>query len=406
MKPQKCSRQLGSINPSNLNEDEVLFCYGVLATQALLLPRFYFSNSKGSRWGLKLTMYGHTIIRSNVYPSQKAAKVDVCRAAMKKLQADYPEWILPEEDDCLVTSGWNWTGLLRDYCTHNGLPAPEYIRILHKQGHCHAVKVQCDMYTGPIDYYPSEFDSQNASAYRALQALWIHGTGCSWNSSGPIPLKNTDEQTLANVPRPPESLFPDIEHSSLLCRKRQAESEHVPLNSPKPNKKQKQMKKGPGNSNLLKLTNCRLPTIDVPAQEEEKRWKVTPKELLFQIGTLLASTDRLKKVCNLLGLEDPEIRVQRTDGRLIEAYGEYTGGVYFNEDPFLMRASPIGRISNMQGTEVAVKDACAERAVDYLIRMVEEDLDIEQTAAKERGLVGQWGDAVRELLKENGAQHV
>jgi hypothetical protein len=51
-----------------------------------------------------------------------------------------------------------------------------------------------------------------------------------------------------------------------------------------------------------------------------------------------------EKVCDLLKLEHPEIRIERSDGRLIETGGQYTAAAYFKGDPFLTRAGAIGRI--------------------------------------------------------------
>ncbi|KAL2864895.1 uncharacterized protein BJX67DRAFT_359948 [Aspergillus lucknowensis] len=61
-----------------------------------------------------MTMYGMTFVRSHVYESRIDAKVDICREALKKLKADYPEWIVPERPhNSLAPSGWNWAETLR-----------------------------------------------------------------------------------------------------------------------------------------------------------------------------------------------------------------------------------------------------------------------------------------------------
>ncbi|PYI04496.1 hypothetical protein BO78DRAFT_449686 [Aspergillus sclerotiicarbonarius CBS 121057] len=393
-KSQKCPRRLASTNLCKLSEDEVLFCYGALATQALLLPRFQFNNSKDSRWGVKLTMYGFTIARSNVYPSQKAAKADVCLAALKRLQAEYPEWILPdEEQDGPVTSGWDWIELLRamaEYCVQNGIPGPAYTKFLPERGnmYCHGVKVRHATYTGPMDHYASDYVSRNTSAYKALQTLLIHGSGEVCNFPGPFTLKRHDEKLLADVPR----------FSGFVNRETDPKPRAEPENDSsrlERSKKRKLDTEGSGNSNLLPLTNCRLSSMHVCIQEEEKRWKLTPRELATQIGALGSYVDKLTKVCELLELEHPELRVDRLDGRLVETHGDYTAGAYFKNDPFLTRAGAVGHIISMQGTKIAVEEACAQKVVDYLMTMVQEDYNIEEAAAEERRIIEQWGKGNR-----------
>ncbi|RAL04354.1 uncharacterized protein BO80DRAFT_432050 [Aspergillus ibericus CBS 121593] len=396
LKSQKCPRRLASTKLCKLSQDEVLFFYGALATQALLLPRFQFYNTKDSRWGVKLTMYGFTITKSNIYPSQRAAKADVCLAALKKLQAEYPEWILPdEEQDGPVTSGWDWIELLRvmaEYCVQNGIPGPAYTKFLPERGdaYCHGVKVRHATYTGPMDHYASDHVSQNTSAYKALQTLLVHGSGEACNFPGPFTLKRHDEKLLADVPRFPGFVNHEADSRLSVASKTRAKPES---NSPRPerSKKRKLDNEGSGNSNLLPLTNCRLSSTDVRVQEEEKRWKLTPQQLATQIGALGSYVDKLTKVCELLELEHPEVRVDRLDGRLVETQGDYTAGAYFKNDPFLTRAGAIGHIISMQGTKFAVEEACAQKVVDYLMTLVQEDYNLEEAAAEERRLIEQWG---------------
>ncbi|PWY78151.1 hypothetical protein BO94DRAFT_472361, partial [Aspergillus sclerotioniger CBS 115572] len=396
-------RRLGSTNLCKLSEDEVLFCYGALATQALLLPRFQFNNSKDSRWGVKLTMYGFTIARSNVYSSQKAAKADVCRTALKRLQAEYPEWVLPDEEQGgPVTSGWDWIELLREYCVQNGISGPAYTKFLPERGnvYCHGVKVQHATYTGPMDHYASDYVSRNTSAYKALQTLLIHGSGEVCNFPGPFTLKRHDERLLADVPRLSGFVNHDMDSRPPVALKPRTEPENVGSKPLERSKKRKLDGDAPGNSNLLPLTNCRLSSVDVCVQEEVKRWKLTPRELATQIGAMKSYVDKLTKICELLELEHPELRVERIDGRLVETYGDYTAGAYFKNDPFLTRAGAIGHISSMQGTRLAVEESCAQKVVDYLTTMVQEDYNMEKAAAEGRRLIEQWGKGNRRAAIE------
>ena len=97
-------------------------------------------------------------------------------------------------------------------------------------------------------------------------------------------------------------------------------------------------------------------------------------------------------ICDLLALERPEIRIKRTDGRLIEADGEYTAAAYFKADPFLARAGAIGQTQSFSTTRNAVHEACAWKVCDYLTDMVKEDMMLEQKAAKEREAITMWGE--------------
>ncbi|KAL4743055.1 hypothetical protein BDV11DRAFT_179472 [Aspergillus similis] len=100
-------------------------------------------------------------------------------------------------------------------------------------------------------------------------------------------------------------------------------------------------------------------------------------------------------VCDLLKLEHPEIRIERSDGRLIENEGQYTAAAYFRGDPFLTRAGAIGRIQTFSGTRTAVHEACAWNVCDYLIDLVKEDMMLEDNAAKKRETITRWGDTAR-----------
>lgn len=97
----------------NISNDDVLFYFGVLATRALLLPRFQFNGSKkGDKWGVKLTMYGHTIVKGIQYKSHKLAKVTICREALEKLKAEYADFTFPGHPQDKTPSSLDWVELL------------------------------------------------------------------------------------------------------------------------------------------------------------------------------------------------------------------------------------------------------------------------------------------------------
>lgn len=95
-----------------LSPNQIVFYYGVLAAQALLLPRFEFTQGQvNQKWGGTLTMYGHTLVEPALFKTQNDAKVELCQAALKKLVAQFPEWSVPEEPGDIPAQkgrGWDW----------------------------------------------------------------------------------------------------------------------------------------------------------------------------------------------------------------------------------------------------------------------------------------------------------
>ncbi|RAH71202.1 uncharacterized protein BO66DRAFT_437624 [Aspergillus aculeatinus CBS 121060] len=379
--PAKISR-FADVDLDYLEDDVVLFCFGVLTTQALLLPRFQFNFSKTRRWGVKLTMYGHTIIKSTVYDTQKEAKSDACRAALKKLQLDFPDWILPDDFDNIES-------------------------IMHGNEVYHKVQVHRTTYTGRTGTYAEDELSRRSCALLALRHLYIDGSETNSNLSGTLTLEGMDARLLALVPRDPVQartyIWGSSNHAKASRKKTKRERmvqfhkkkrpvEHEP-SAEFPNEvdgNRKRPKSVPRNSNMLPLQHSRLASIEVPAEKEEKRWAVTPCQIQRQIHDLASSTERLQKVCDLLRLEYPEIRVDRQDGRLIDTRGEYTAGAYFKTDPFLRRAGAVGPVTGLQDSRSLAEQACAEEVIKYLIRMVEEDEELETKIAKQRQSVEQW----------------
>ena len=103
----------------DLSPSQAVFYFGVLAVQALLLPRVQFSQGPGHgdrKWGGTLTMYGHTIVEPNVFDVQSEAKATLCRAALKRLMSQFPEWSVPDEPEDFPArrcTGWNWVEVLQ-----------------------------------------------------------------------------------------------------------------------------------------------------------------------------------------------------------------------------------------------------------------------------------------------------
>ncbi|KAL3445944.1 hypothetical protein BJX65DRAFT_136408 [Aspergillus insuetus] len=370
---------LGSLNLETLSDSKILYYFGVLAIQTVLLPQFHLTRGrKRDRWGVKMTMYGMTFVRSHVYASRKDAKVDVCKEALKKLKVEHPDWIVPERPGgSLPPVDRDWVKILREYCGQQGLRDPRYTTYEHHQGYRHEVEVGGGMYFGVLRHYPDEHSSRQGAAHLALYDMLVRGEDSYPDLQGLSTVNARKESPSALVPRdsprmtfeqhiPAKRKREDHERSRAVSRRvRESRSPADVLGA---------LESMPSNANLQPLKKSRLAAIEIePPVAEESRWKVTPSELSYQIRNLSSWTMKLERICNVLALEQPKIRIERTDGRLIEEGGEYTAGAWFTLDPFLTRASPIGKVQNVPGTRGAAHEACAQRVSDYLIGLVEED---------------------------------
>lgn len=105
---------LGALDPLRCTRHNVLFYFGVLTTQHHLRPQFNFIRDDASgRWGVKLTLYGQTLLKPNLYGSKSSVKVEVCREALGYLKQDYAQWTVPDEpSEFLTAPEWNWVELL------------------------------------------------------------------------------------------------------------------------------------------------------------------------------------------------------------------------------------------------------------------------------------------------------
>ncbi|KAL3465135.1 hypothetical protein BJX64DRAFT_285676 [Aspergillus heterothallicus] len=344
---------LGTLNLGAVSDSRILYYFGVLATQAQLLPKFHLTRGrKQDRWGVKLTMYGMTFVRSHVYASCKGAKVDVCREALRKLKTQYPEWHVPEPPkESLPSVDRDWVYLLHEYCVQQGLAKPKYTKYEHQRGYRHEVEVDGGMYFGTLKHYPNEHLSEQGSAQLALYDMLVGGVTSETGLQDVSILETSSSSLLALVPREPLrlSLEPHLpgrrkreDHEGSRAVRRRVRKSRSPARF---TCVQKSM---PRNANMQPLENCRLAAIEVEAPAvEDKRWKVTPLELSYQIRDLESWAAKLER--------------------------EHTAAAWFKEDPFLSRASPIGKVQNVPGTRNAASEACAERVADFLIKMVEED---------------------------------
>ncbi|RMJ22340.1 hypothetical protein PHISP_06787 [Aspergillus sp. HF37] len=439
--PPRCGSQHGAsrlidLPIQDLGDGKVLFYFGVLATHVILLPRIQFSEvpRRYARWGVKLTMYGHTIDASPQYDSQEAARVDACRTALEVLKAEYPEWTVPSDPlESRIPRDWDWVQLLRDYCVQNAIPDPKYTKLSNAR---YTLDLQGSLFSGTSGTYNGDWDSQNGCAHMAMYSMLVFGNGMI-ATYPPVTLRNSNEQMLALIPRVPGGAAshagvkraPDdttsastsalastsnASHSSSNGRKKR-KTQNAPAPAPASNvsqglsksdkkrlvrrakrarkaarkaqerleaqKKTKatartqapQAQNASASANMVPVTNRRLAEVGVPEPKIEKRWPFSPKTLGAQLAKLQSRSERLQQACNLLNLEHPKIVTE-------QAGSQYDAAAHFSSDPFLTRAGPIGWAKG--NGENAAREACSEKVVEYLVAMVLEDTEIEKTLGR------------------------
>ena len=88
-----------------------------------LSPRYQFKygGPNGRKIGVRLTLYGHTVVVGPIADSAGMAKVMACSQALAKLRKFNPQWITPPLPmDGQTGPEWNWVRLLE------GELLPEY----------------------------------------------------------------------------------------------------------------------------------------------------------------------------------------------------------------------------------------------------------------------------------------
>ncbi|KAL4875496.1 hypothetical protein BJY04DRAFT_223958 [Aspergillus karnatakaensis] len=376
------------------SDSKILFYFGVLTTQEHLLPRFYLTrSSKTDNWGIKMTMYGTTFIRSHVYISSRSAKAAVCREALKKLKAEFPDWPIPERPKhSIAPPNVNWVAILHDYCEHQGLSQPRYTKYVHHKGYRHEVEVSGGTYFGSLKYYPEELLSTQGAAHVALYDLLVSDADGSPELENLSGLKTSTKHSLSSVPR--DSLHSRNPVESYVPARRRLEDRRDTRKAKSRQRTARSRSPITANANLQPLENCRLVAVDAPVTAEARRWKVSPPDILRQLETIESWITKLEKTCDLLSLEHPEIRVERMDGRLVDTEGEYIAAAHFKSDPFLARAGGIGQVHGTYSSKNSALEACVRQVCDYLIKMVEEDMELEDKASAEKKAIATWPERV------------
>lgn len=75
---------------------------------------FQYGGFEGKKIGVRLTMYGHTVVIQPLAGTVNSARVAACLRALEKLRKFNPLWLLPPmPTDGPTTPEWNWVKLLQ-----------------------------------------------------------------------------------------------------------------------------------------------------------------------------------------------------------------------------------------------------------------------------------------------------
>jgi hypothetical protein len=190
-----------------------------------------------------------------------------------------------------------------------------FTKYVHHKGYRHEVEVGGGAYFAPLKYYAAELQSKQSAAHVALYDLLVREDYGSADAEEPPSLKKSNEALLTVIPRDPHGKSTErIEPECPSNRKRSFETlldestqdslcssidQRAPARKLKGYKHSRrarrhgdknqspptfsQVKPAPGNANLQPLKNCRLAVVEAPLVQEERRWKVTPSDILREI---------------------------------------------------------------------------------------------------------------------------
>lgn len=98
-----------------LSDSDVLFYFTTMCFMAQLSPQYTFKygGKEGKMVGVRLMMYGHTVLVAADSESAHVARVKACRQALLELQQHNPQWQVPP----VPFSGpgeqrWSWPQML------------------------------------------------------------------------------------------------------------------------------------------------------------------------------------------------------------------------------------------------------------------------------------------------------
>lgn len=99
----------------SLGDNQVLFIFNMLDFMANLQPRYEYKygGSKGTKIGVKLVLWGHTVVIAPINETLHDARVSACREALEQLREFNTMWQIPPQPmDGPTSPSWNWVEML------------------------------------------------------------------------------------------------------------------------------------------------------------------------------------------------------------------------------------------------------------------------------------------------------
>jgi hypothetical protein len=115
----------------------------------------------------------------------------------------------------------------------------------------------------------------------------------------------------------------------------------------------------------------------------------------------LSTTNESTELCSMLSLKYA-IETQLQSPTTANPQPTFAVWMTFQDDPFLARAGPIGKITEFRGTRTNAQEACCKNATEYVMGLVREDYATEQYELGQRALVQGYQETKIEVLKNTG----
>ncbi|KAJ5632177.1 hypothetical protein N7490_008516 [Penicillium lividum] len=406
---------LGLTDLENLSDNEILFHFGALSQMFKLSPRFEYKHGgkHGKKIGLKLTVFGHTVLMPPTSEVADEIRILGCRRILAKLRGYYPQWEVPPQPISGRPSslGWDWPKMLEDFCVNEGWSFPIYKPALYgndNQWHCdvsvngHLFRTSCSsngkeqarttaahlaLYTLLVNWRttPEFILPVNDPAFTFVKAKWCKARKNTTVFT--VPAKASSSVDMMDV----DSLTSDLKEA-FIARNERAQGGRsskgvknrgkMIKEGPKPAAAiPPKAKKGPAqedaDSNAVPLTNCRVaPRVVKPEAVE------VPLQLLKYMEHEVATTSRsssystvLSHMCLPLGVDPPDIRFEPDPESLVP--WKYILRAWFDlSHPYLYRASPITLARIEKTDEKDARSIGVKQAILYLLDMVQEDSGI------------------------------
>lgn len=96
-------------------DNQVLFIFDMFDLMANLRARYEYKygGKNGKKIGVRLTLWGHTILIAPMTESLHEARVSACREALEQLRGFNMLWQIPPQPmDGPTSPSWNWVEVL------------------------------------------------------------------------------------------------------------------------------------------------------------------------------------------------------------------------------------------------------------------------------------------------------